>query len=124
MNAQQHLLFNLDGQVAVVTGALGRLGPVWIEALLAAGARVAALDHTGAKLSAGYATQPAQSGEAQLRFYHSAVRGGVLVGQEAVVIQKFCARVLFGRMAESRDLMWALVFLASRAASYVTGFEL
>lgn len=264
MNAQQHLLFNLDGQVAVVTGALGRLGPVWIEALLAAGARVAALDLPGAKLSDGYATLQAQYGEDQLRFYHADVRdrvqleaarnrctnelgtasilvnnagldqppgpattyriedipahqfrdvfdvnvtgafqatqvfgevmcetgggsvinigslyasvspdarfyehldseppflkppaygaskaalvnltrylathwaqygvrvnalspGGVLGGQDAAFKQKFCARVPLGRMAEPRDLMGPLVFLASPAASYVTGVEL
>jgi NAD(P)-dependent dehydrogenase (short-subunit alcohol dehydrogenase family) len=37
-------LFGLDHEVAVVTGALGKLGPVWIEALLGAGARVMGID--------------------------------------------------------------------------------
>jgi NAD(P)-dependent dehydrogenase (short-subunit alcohol dehydrogenase family) len=35
---------DLDGGVAVVTGALGRLGPVWVAALAGAGMRVAGLD--------------------------------------------------------------------------------
>lgn len=34
----------LDGQTAVVTGALGQLGPVWARALAGAGARVAGVD--------------------------------------------------------------------------------
>lgn len=46
--------FRLDNQIAVVTGACGKLGPIWVEALLDAGARVAALELPGAPASAGY----------------------------------------------------------------------
>lgn len=44
--------FRLDQQTAIVTGACGKLGPVWVEALLDAGARVAALELPGAGTSA------------------------------------------------------------------------
>ncbi|HEY5616565.1 MAG TPA: SDR family oxidoreductase [Vicinamibacterales bacterium] len=47
-------IFRLDNQVAVVTGACGKLGPVWIAALLDAGARVAALELADAPASAAY----------------------------------------------------------------------
>lgn len=60
--------FSLDSQVAVVTGAGGRLGPVWIDALVEAGARVAALDLPGAAMSALYAEVSARAGEAVQRF--------------------------------------------------------
>jgi NAD(P)-dependent dehydrogenase (short-subunit alcohol dehydrogenase family) len=40
-------VFRLDNQVAVVTGACGKLGPVWVDALLGAGASVAALELPG-----------------------------------------------------------------------------
>ena len=47
-------LFRIDGEVAVVTGALGKLGPVWIETLLNGGASVFALDLAQAKISPDY----------------------------------------------------------------------
>ena len=47
-------MFRLDDDVAVVTGALGRLGPVWVEALIHAGAKVAALDLPTSESSAAF----------------------------------------------------------------------
>lgn len=43
----------LEGSLAVVTGASGRLGPVWIAALAGAGARVVGLDVSEATLADG-----------------------------------------------------------------------
>jgi NAD(P)-dependent dehydrogenase (short-subunit alcohol dehydrogenase family) len=50
--------------------------------------------------------------------------GGVLGGQDEQFKEKFCHRVPMGRMAVSDDLCGPLLFLASRASSYVTGTEL
>jgi NAD(P)-dependent dehydrogenase (short-subunit alcohol dehydrogenase family) len=46
--------FRLDGQIAVVTGACGKLGPIWIEALIDAGGQVAALELPGASASSAF----------------------------------------------------------------------
>lgn len=60
--------FRLDSQVAVVTGACGKLGPVWVEALLDAGARVAALELPGAPVSPAFAALERRDGERLRRF--------------------------------------------------------
>ncbi len=60
--------FSLDGQTAVVTGATGKLGPIWIDALVEAGARVAALDLPGAAPSALFGDVQRRGGDAVQRF--------------------------------------------------------
>jgi NAD(P)-dependent dehydrogenase (short-subunit alcohol dehydrogenase family) len=61
-------LFRLDNQAAIVTGACGRLGPVWAEALVDAGARVAALELAGAPVSAAYKALAERAGDRLRRF--------------------------------------------------------
>ena len=60
--------FRLDNHTAVVTGACGRLGPIWVEALLDAGARVAALDLPGATSSAAFDALARSHGDRLRRF--------------------------------------------------------
>jgi NAD(P)-dependent dehydrogenase (short-subunit alcohol dehydrogenase family) len=54
--------FRIDGRVAVVTGALGNLGPVWAQALLEAGATVIGLDLPEARPNAAFAALQASYG--------------------------------------------------------------
>jgi NAD(P)-dependent dehydrogenase (short-subunit alcohol dehydrogenase family) len=67
-------LFNLETEIAVVTGALGKLGPVWIEALLNAGASVCALDLAGARVSEDFSRLQGRFEETRLKLYRTDVR--------------------------------------------------
>ncbi len=65
--------FTLAGQVAVVTGAGGNLGPVWIGALLEAGASVAGIDRPNVDLQPFLGDLQRTWGD-RLRVYRADVR--------------------------------------------------
>lgn len=65
---------NLSGEIAVVTGALGRLGPVWIQALLEAGATVLAIDLDQVKIKATFRELREQYPENKLYLYRGDIR--------------------------------------------------
>ena len=67
-------LFGLDAEVAVVTGALGKLGPIWIEALLDAGASVCALDLAAASVSEDFSSLQKRFDENRLKLYRTDVK--------------------------------------------------
>ena len=66
-------LFNLNSQIAVVTGALGKLGPIWVETLLEAGANVLALDRPAAPLSEAFKKLQTRFDEKRLRLDYADV---------------------------------------------------
>lgn len=66
-------IFNLGGEVGVVTGALGKLGPVWLETLLNAGASVLAMDRPGVSPSAPFHDLEKRFGVNRLAFAHADV---------------------------------------------------
>ena len=67
-------MFDLEAEVAVVTGALGKLGPVWIEALLDAGASVYALDLPDARVPEDFSKLQTQFDESRLKLDRTDVK--------------------------------------------------
>lgn len=65
--------FGLEGRVAVVTGALGNLGPVWTEGLLEAGATVVGLDVPPAAPNDAFARLQADYGDSRVRLIAASV---------------------------------------------------
>jgi len=66
--------FGLTDETAVVTGALGKLGPIWIEALLEAGASVFALDLPDSAVSDAFASLQSRYGDTRLQLGKADVR--------------------------------------------------
>ena len=67
-------LFTLKGEVAVVTGALGKLGSIWIGALLEAGASVCAIDLAQADVSGDFSKLQGRFDETRLKLYRADVK--------------------------------------------------
>jgi NAD(P)-dependent dehydrogenase (short-subunit alcohol dehydrogenase family) len=67
-------LFSLKGEIGVVTGGLGKLGPIWIKTLLDAGAAVFVIDRPGQKISEQFSEIQERFQETRLRLAYTDVR--------------------------------------------------
>ena len=79
--------FGLDGRVAVITGALGNLGPVWAEALLEVGATVVGVDLPPALPTAAFAKLVATHGDSRLTLIGASVtdRQALIAARDQIV---------------------------------------
>jgi NAD(P)-dependent dehydrogenase (short-subunit alcohol dehydrogenase family) len=79
--------FGLEGRVAVVTGVLGNLGPVWAEGLLEAGAIVVGLDLPTATPNAAFARLQSTYGESRVTLIGASVtdRAALTAARERVM---------------------------------------
>jgi NAD(P)-dependent dehydrogenase (short-subunit alcohol dehydrogenase family) len=80
-------LFSLEGEIAVVTGGLGKLGPIWIEVLLDAGASVFVLDRPGQEISE-------QFSEIQRRFKDNRLRLAYTDVRDRLALETVCKECL------------------------------
>ena len=67
-------IFDLKNEIAVVTGALGKLGPIWIDALLDAGASVFALDLSDSDVSVEFGRLQSRYDKTRLHLERTDVR--------------------------------------------------
>jgi NAD(P)-dependent dehydrogenase (short-subunit alcohol dehydrogenase family) len=81
------LRFRLDGRIAVVTGALGNLGPVWAEGLLEAGATVVGIDLPAAAVNAAFARLQTTYGDSRLTLLGASVtdRDALIAARERIL---------------------------------------
>jgi NAD(P)-dependent dehydrogenase (short-subunit alcohol dehydrogenase family) len=86
--------FSLENHIAVVTGACGKLGPIWIEALVDAGAHVAALELPGAPASAAYRALEGRAGSRIQRFDCDITNRGSIEGAAAAVDERLGAATI------------------------------
>ena len=81
---------SLEGRVAIVTGVLGNLGPVWAEALLEAGAVVVGLDLPPATPNEAFSRLQATYGDARLSLIGASVTDRpALTAARARVVSEF-----------------------------------
>jgi NAD(P)-dependent dehydrogenase (short-subunit alcohol dehydrogenase family) len=88
--------FGLDGRVAVVTGALGNLGPVWAEGLLEAGATVVGLDLPSARPNDAFLGLQAAYGASRLVLIAASVteREALVAARDQILSQHGVPHVL------------------------------
>jgi NAD(P)-dependent dehydrogenase (short-subunit alcohol dehydrogenase family) len=67
-------LFSLNGEIAVVTGAAGKLGPIWSETILEAGGKVLALDHPKVQKSEAFRKLESRFDERKLQLALADIR--------------------------------------------------
>jgi NAD(P)-dependent dehydrogenase (short-subunit alcohol dehydrogenase family) len=88
--------FGLDGRIAVVTGVLGNLGPVWAEGLLEAGAVVVGLDLPPATPNEAFRALQARYGESRLTLIGASVtdRAALVAVRDRVASERGVPHVL------------------------------